>query len=60
MTLEQAIDYCERIGSSRFSKGQAQHLEIALYLKALQTLLEVNEIQAKLVNDIKEVMGENE
>ena len=60
MTLEQAIDYCERIGSSRFSKGQAQYLEIALYLKALQTLLEVNEIQAKLVNDIKEVMGENE
>lgn len=60
MTLEQAIDYCERIGSSRFTKGQAQHLEIALYLKALQALLEVNEIQAKMVNDIKEVMGENE
>lgn len=60
MTLEQAIDYCERIESSRFSKGQAQHLEIALYLKALQALLEVNEIQAKMVNDIKEVMGENE
>lgn len=60
MTLEQAIDYCERIGSSRFSKGQAQHLEIALYLKALQALLEVNEIQAKMVNDIKEVMGESE
>lgn len=60
MTLEQAIDYCERIGTSRFSKGQAQHLEIALYLKALQALLEVNEIQAKMVNDIKEVMGENE
>ena len=60
MTLEQAIDYCERIGSSRFSKGQAQHLEIALYLKALQALLEVNEIQAKMVKDIKEVMGVTE
>lgn len=60
MTLEQAIDYCERIGSSRFTKGQAQHLEIALYLQALQALLEVSEIQAKLVDDIKEVMGEIE
>lgn len=60
MTLEQAIDYCERIGSSRFSKGQAQHLEIALYLKALQALLEVNEIQAKLIDDIKEIMGVTE
>lgn len=60
MTLEQAIDYCERIGSSRFSKGQVQHLEIALYLKALKALLEVNEIQAKMVNDIKEVMGVTE
>lgn len=60
MTLHEAIDYCERIGSSRFSKGQAQHLDIALYLKALQALLEVNEIQTKLVEEIKEVMEATE
>ena len=60
MTLEQAIDYCERIGSSRFTKGQVQHLEIALYLKALKALLEVNENHTKVVNDIKEVIGVTE
>lgn len=60
MTLEQAINYCERIGSSRFTKGQAQHLEIALYLKALKTLIEVDEIRTKLIDEIKEDLGEIE
>lgn len=36
MTLTEAIDYCERIGNSRYSKGQAEHLQIAEYLKELE------------------------